>query len=112
MRRWRTAGGPRRPIGLFAGWLTAATGVSTGLLLAGYGLAGPVTAAAATLAWTLALAAAILGLRPEPAYAVAVAWALLGIVAANGLALPLVSVLAAGGAIALLALGFRARWQR
>jgi hypothetical protein len=99
------------PIGLFAGWLTAATGVSIGLLLAGYALTGPVIAAVAALGWTLALAAAILGLRPEPAFAIGAAWALVGIAAANGFALPLVSILAVGGAVALVALAFRP-WER
>ncbi len=97
------------PIGLFAGWLTAATGVSVGLLLGGWDLTGPVTAAVAALVWALALAAAILGLRREMFYAVAIAWALLGIVASNGLAQPLVSVIAGCGAIALLALAWRFR---
>ncbi len=68
-------------------------------------------AALGALVWTLALAAAILGLRPAPAYGLAVAWALLGIVGSNGLAQPVVSLLAACGAIALLVLAFRP-WQR
>lgn len=95
------------PIGLFAGWLTAATGVSLGMLLAGWGLTGPVTAALGVLVWTLVLAAGFLALRPEPAYALAVAWGLVGIVATNGLSHPVVSVLAAAGAIGLPLLAYR-----
>lgn len=105
---WWAAG----PIGLFAGWLTAATGVSIGLLLAGWALTGPVIAALAALVWALALAAAVLGLRAEPTYTVAMVWALVAIVAANGTAEPIVSAVAAGGAVALLALGLRPWWRR
>ena len=97
------------PIGLFAGWLTAATGVSLGLVLTGWALTGPVVAAVVGLAWMLALAAAILGLRPEPAYALAVVWGLIGIIAVNGLERPLVSGMAAVGIVAVSVLAFRRR---
>jgi hypothetical protein len=95
------------PIGLFAGWLTAATGVSTGLVLGGWGLAGEVTAAVVALLWTLGLAAALTVYRGEPAYAAGVAWALVGIVAANGMAVPAVSALALAGIAALTVLSLR-----
>lgn len=97
------------PVGLLAGWLTAATGVSIGLLVAGHGLAGPLVASIGALVWTLALAGVIVALRPDPAFALAVGWALLGIVARNGMAQPAISVLAAAGMIALPAL---ALWRR
>lgn len=95
------------PIALFAGWLTAATGVSVGILLAGWGVAAPLAATYGVLVWVLALSAAVLALRPEPAYAAGVAWALIGVAAANGFERPVVSVLALGGAAALVALGVR-----
>lgn len=103
-RLWAAA-----PIGLFAGWLTAATGVSTGLLLAGWGLTGEITAALVALVWTLGLAIAVTLYRGEPAYAAGVVWALIGVIAANGTAEPLVSAIALLGIIVLAGLTIRAR---
>lgn len=75
----------RVPIGLFAGWLTAASFVSLGLVLAGYGVLGSGRIAALLL---LPLAAAFavavyLRLAPGGAYPLAAGWGLLGIAAAN-----------------------------
>lgn len=96
-----TAGAPLR---LYAGWLTAATGVAAGLMLAGHGLTGEMTAALLALAAVAALAARVIARGAPPAYAAAVGWALAGVIAANlgrGGALPVVA--AAAAALALLA---------
>ena len=72
------------PVAIYAGWLTAASSVSVGLLLAGYGIAGEVAAA-----WIgLAVAALIAGtfqlrLARAPEYGLAVAWALVAVAARN-----------------------------
>jgi hypothetical protein len=72
------------PVGLYAGWLTAATAVSVGLLLGGYGVTGMQTAAIVALCLALGVAVAVQMRAPRnPAYAVAVIWALVGVIAAN-----------------------------
>ena len=75
----------RAPIGLFAGWLTAASFVSLGIVLAGYGLLGSGRIAALIL---LPLAAAFaifvfLRLAPGGGYVLAAGWGFFGIAAAN-----------------------------
>ncbi|MBA4491601.1 tryptophan-rich sensory protein [Paracoccus sp. S1E-3] len=74
----------RSPVGLYAGWLTAATGVAIGVLLSGYGLLGAQTAALVMLPFVLITAVAVQARRPDtPSYALAVAWALFGIMVDN-----------------------------
>ncbi|UWQ22801.1 tryptophan-rich sensory protein [Jannaschia sp. W003] len=77
----------RAPVGLYAGWLTAASAVSLGLLAAGWGLPpfGPVGWAFAALAVGIVVAAAMLLRRPSLLYGVAVAWALVAVTVRNGL---------------------------
>lgn len=70
----------RGPLGLFAGWLTAASFVSLGLLLAGYGLFTERGAAITCLVLALAVAAFISWTVKDSAmYEAAFAWALAGI---------------------------------
>lgn len=74
----------RLPLGLYAGWLTAAMGVAVGVLLGGYGVTDAVTAALIVLPVVLVMALAVAARCPDvPTYPVAVSWALLGIVADN-----------------------------
>ncbi len=74
----------REPIGLYAGWLTAAACVSIGLMLAGYGVTGPTVAALIALALALLIATAITRARPDTlAYPLGVIWALIGVVVQN-----------------------------
>ncbi|MEO0991027.1 MAG: hypothetical protein AAFX00_08790 [Pseudomonadota bacterium] len=75
----------RGPLGLFAGWLTAAASVSVGLVGAGYGfLSNELIAAYFGLAIALAVAAAVLLVTaPALAFGAALAWALAGITVAN-----------------------------
>lgn len=72
------------PVGLYAGWLTAAAHVSLGVSLGGYGLASPQWAAIIALAGATALAVWVLARRPDsPDYGVAVIWAFIGVLVAN-----------------------------
>ncbi|MFZ1468263.1 MAG: hypothetical protein WAT09_04705 [Paracoccaceae bacterium] len=91
------------PIAMLAGWLTAAASVSTGVLLAGYGLMAPVVAAAAMLVLVLVITLAIQRMKPrQPIYGLTVVWALTGIIAVNISATPTVAILAAGGIVVVL----------
>lgn len=73
-----------RPVALYAGWLTAATGVGTGVVLGGYGVLTAQIAALAMIAAVLVAAMLLQALRPaEWAYPLAIIWALAGVIAAN-----------------------------
>ncbi|CAM3344868.1 tryptophan-rich sensory protein [Paracoccus nototheniae] len=97
-----------RPIGLYAGWLTAASGVSAGIWLAGHGWLSGHAAAFLCLLAVMAVALSVQSMRPcEWTYPLAVIWALIGIIAANLAGGPtgrdwLIIVTAALGAAALL----------
>ncbi len=102
----------RGPVGLYAGWLTAASCVSLSLLTAGWGLApfGPDGWAIAALALGLVITLAMLWRVPSPAYAAAVIWALVGVVVQNGATL--VGLFAANAAVIVLAFAyFAGRWR-
>lgn len=78
--RWTLAA----PIAIYAGWLSAASAVSTGVILAGYGLLSDTAAALAMLVVVILLAAVMQYRQPRlPEYGLTVIWALLGVVAAN-----------------------------
>ena len=94
------------PVALYAGWLTAASFVALGSTAAGYGILTD----SIGWAWTCITGALLVGLavlwtKPQaPEYAATLVWALIGIIAANGLSLNSVSLLAAAGIIILLAM--------
>ncbi len=70
----------REPTALYAGWLTAATGVSIGICLPGYGMLDAVPAGVISLAGVLIVALWVQSIKPHAwAYAVGICWALLGI---------------------------------
>jgi hypothetical protein len=91
------------PIGLYAGWLSAASFAAIGLLLAGYGWTSQTTAA-----WICVSLASILGftvqwrLKRAPTYGLAIIWALIAIGARNDFAINSVATLAFLGSIAML----------
>lgn len=99
----------RVPVSLLAGWLTAASFVSLGVTMAGYGILF------SDLGWAyacilMALLVAIMvtvTMGGVPAYVVAVIWALVGIMVNNGMGHVGITFLAAIGAVALA--GFS--WQ-
>ena len=73
-----------RPVALYAGWLTAATGVGIGVVLSGYAIVSPQVAALLMLISVLVAALYVQSLRrQEWAYTIAVIWALFGVIGAN-----------------------------
>ncbi len=102
--RWMLSG----PTAIFAGWLSAASAVSTGVLVAGYGWLSDTGSAAAMLAVVLGIAVTVQMRRPAmPVYGLTVIWALVGVIVANASANLTVAVLAASG-IAVMAVTL---WQ-
>lgn len=95
------------PLGLYAGWLSAASLVALGLTGAGYGVVLD------ELQWAVAavLTALVLGsavARRTPAvwsYPLALAWALIGVAVANWPATPIMAGLATGAAVFFVAQG-------
>lgn len=91
------------PVGIYAGWLTAASWVSIGTTAAGYGvITGSFGWAFAGILGALFSALAVYKMRAAPEYLLTVIWALVGVVVANGLVTLPVSAFAAFG-IAVLA---------
>ena len=117
---WALALAPRRdfwwaraPIGLFAGWLTAASFVSLGLVLAGYGVVGS-SRGAAWLFLPLAAAFAVIvykRLDTGGAYAFAAGWGFFGILVANIGRHADVAVLGVVGASILAGFWWRKRFR-
>lgn len=97
------------PLGLYAGWLTAASFVALGTLLAGYGIVLD------QLGWayvglpiaTLAGVAGILWSR-KASYGIAITWALIGVAVANAPTQPYVTALAVCGTLCMAQLSYRA----
>lgn len=100
----------RVPVALLAGWLTAASFVSLGVTMAGYGVLLD------SLGWAylgilLALLVAITVTVKRggvPEYVVAVIWALVGIMVNNGMTHVGITMLAAVGAFVLAAISWQA----
>ncbi|GGL57531.1 hypothetical protein [Wenxinia marina] len=92
----------RAPVGLYAGWLTAASFVSLASTAAGYGFGDQLLWAYFSIALAALVAWAVQSRTAEWTYGLAVGWALLGIVVANLPALPLVAAVA-GAALLLIA---------
>ncbi|MGP9789321.1 hypothetical protein [Roseinatronobacter sp. NSM] len=99
------------PIGLYAGWLTAAAHVSLGVSLGGYGLASPLWAAIIALAGATALAVWVLARRPDsPDYSVAVIWALIGVLVANLGGAPVILAVTAAALLVVVGAAIRNLW--
>lgn len=95
----------RVPVGIYAGWLTAASFVSLGSTAAGYGvLTDPLGWAYIGIISALCVAAFVVLRTGADAYGLTVVWALTGIIAANGLTTWTVTALAAVGIIILFGL--------
>ncbi|WP_439138909.1 hypothetical protein [Roseicyclus sp.] len=93
------------PVGLYAGWLTAASCVALGTVAMGYGLGSEMAISWLMLLVALLMALALTRRLRIVSYPIAVAWALVGVLAANGLT-PF-GAAAALGALALLGLALR-----
>ncbi|MGH1465029.1 MAG: hypothetical protein ACRBBQ_06680 [Cognatishimia sp.] len=73
-----------RPVALYAGWLTAASGVGIGVLLGGYAILSAQSAATLCLIGVLVVALTVQSARPrEWGYPAAVVWALVGVIVQN-----------------------------
>ncbi len=73
------------PVGLYAGWLSAASFVALGLFLAGYGVMSELVAAVIMIVAATGLAVTVqLRLARAPTYGIAVIWALAAIIVQNG----------------------------
>jgi hypothetical protein len=97
--RWMLSG----PTAIFAGWLSAAAAVSTGVLIAGYGWLTDTQSAAAMLALVLGIAATVQMRRPAmPVYGLTVIWALIGVVVVNWAPNVTVAALAGSGIVVML----------
>jgi hypothetical protein len=94
------------PVAIYAGWLTAASCVSIGLLLGGYGLLSGTWSAIVALSLGLVIAlVAQYRLHRAPEYGITVIWALIGVVVANTAPVNIAVVGLCGiGIIAILAL--------
>lgn len=93
------------PVGIYAGWLTAASFVSLGSTSAGYGIATDAQGwAYLGIIGALIVATPVLLRAVAPSYGLTVVWALVGIIVANGTANWTVSALAAVGIVILLGL--------
>jgi len=101
----------RSPIALYAGWLTAASCVALGLVLAGYGWLGGTAAALICISLALAIAVLVQYARPDtPEYSMTVVWALVGVIVSNTAPLNwLVVGLCGIGIAALAGVVFRTR---
>lgn len=95
------------PIAILAGWLSAAAAVSTGVVIAGYGLLTDTASALVMIVATTALAITIQRRKPQmPVYGLTVIWALAGIVVVNAGLNPTAAI-SAGLGIAAMALTLR-----
>lgn len=87
------------PVGLYAGWLSAASCVSLGLLAAGYGWLDQTTAAVLFVGLAIVIGCFIqAALGRAPTYGIAVIWALVAVAVQNWAGTPLVAYIAVGGA--------------
>lgn len=101
----------RAPIAVYAGWLTAASFVSLGLITAGYGVLDQVPAALLWLTVALVFAAIVqISLDGSPMYGATVVWALVGILIANIGGTGSVAALAALGILVMGVLAIRAHF--
>ena len=72
------------PVGLYAGWVTAACGIALGISLGGQGVLSGQAAALVCLGAVILAGLCVQWLRPDvPSYGFGVAWALMGVIIAN-----------------------------
>ena len=95
------------PLSMFAAWLTAASMVSLGVVLSGYGWLSDTTTALTMLTVVVVVALFVQSRRPAmPLYGGAVIWASVGVAVVNWQGNPTVAYAAAAGAVLLtLAVG-------
>ncbi|MEH6702012.1 hypothetical protein [Parasphingorhabdus sp.] len=94
----------RWPVALYAGWLSAASFVSIGLLIAGYGFASEFAAAVIALALATAFAGYNAHRLKSWPYAIAVSWGFMGIAVANMGSAIILTIAAAVAAVIVIGL--------
>lgn len=99
----------RAPLGLYAGWLSAAGFVALSTTVVGFGVLPREVAGWFGLLAALATAAALTTRLRVITYPLAVIWALIGVVVAQWQSDPTLATAAIGGAAGLAVLGWRAR---
>ena len=93
------------PVGLYAGWLTAASGVAVSVVATGYGIVSPRTAAIVMILCVLIAAVVVAAARPRIwSYRAGVIWALFGVIVANAAAQDWLIVVICGVGIVVLVL--------
>lgn len=98
---WREWG----PVGLYAGWLTAASGVALSAVATGYGILPARTAAISLIICVLTAAVWVASARPRAwSYHAGVIWALFGVIVANAAAGDWLIATICGAGILLLVL--------
>lgn len=91
------------PLSVFAGWLTAASLVSIGVMLVGYGIMSNTASALTIIAISVPLGLFLQSLRPQVwTYGLTLVWALVAIVVVNQATLAAISI--AAGVAALVTL--------
>ena len=106
MRRLGPAWREHAAVGLYAGWLTAASGVAVSVVLTGHGVLPPRIAAIALIGVVLLVAVAVAANRPAIwTYRAGVIWALVGVIVANLAARDwlIAGICAAGGMMVMVA---------
>ena len=92
------------PLAIFAGWVSAASLVSVGIMLGGYGLLPHPTAALVMVAVLIAAALFIQSRQPMmPVYGATVVWAIVAVAVVNRTEYPMVAIIAAGAALIMAA---------
>ena len=72
------------PVGLYAGWVSAAAGVAMGAVLSGYGVLSPQIAALAILVVLSLVGVAVIWVCPAaPSYLFSLCWAYMGVIVAG-----------------------------
>jgi hypothetical protein len=97
------------PLGLYAGWLTAASCVALATILIGYNILSPMAASWAALALALAIAIPLARRFATLTYPLAIAWALIGVAVQNASFYPALALAAAAGATGMAWLMLRYR---
>ena len=92
------------PLAIFAGWVSAASLVSVGIMLGGYGLLPHPTAALVMVAVLIAAALFIQSRQPlMPVYGATVAWAIVAVAVVNRTDYPMIAIAAICAALIMAA---------
>ena len=92
------------PLAIYAGWVTAACAVSTGVVLAGYGWLSDTVSALVMLGMVLVGAIFVQSRKPAmPVYGAAVVWAIVGVLVVNWGDKAVVAYAALAGAVVMAA---------